>query len=250
MMMITARKLMKMARRWHKEAALRSCCADRMEDKGHFVVYTTDHNRFVIPLWYLNTDVFKELLRMSEDEFGLPTDGPITLVCDSMLLSYLINVFERGLTKELENVLLVSISSNRCAMCSLDHPGGESGRRPKKLIRMATLRQKRITNKGHFTVYTSDAIRFVMPLGYLKNDIFQELLKVAEDEYGLQIDGPIRVPFEATFMEYMISLIERCVCNDVEKALLVSIITSERRLSNSNVQLEQSHHPQVPISGF
>ncbi|KVI04031.1 hypothetical protein Ccrd_017667 [Cynara cardunculus var. scolymus] len=125
-MMMTARKLVKMARKWHKEAS-KSCCAERMANKGHFVVYTTDHTRFVIPLWYLNTDVFKELLRMSEDEFGLPTDGPITLVCDSMLLSYLINVFERGLTKELENVLLVSISSNRCSLCSLD-PGGENGR--------------------------------------------------------------------------------------------------------------------------
>ncbi|KAL4572820.1 hypothetical protein LXL04_019606 [Taraxacum kok-saghyz] len=125
---------------------------------------------------------------------------------------------------------------------------------PKKLIRSAA-GLKRAANhttggiKGHFAVYTSDEIRFVMPLGYLKNDIFQEVLKVAEDEYGLQTDGPIRLPFEATFMKYMIYLIERCVCNDIEKALLMSIITSERRLSNSNIQLEHSE-PQVPVSSF
>lgn len=130
---------------------------------------------------------------------------------------------------------------------------------PKKLIKMASLRQKRIpspradptrsVDKGYFAVYTSDEIQFVMPLGYLKNDIFQELLKVAEDEYGLQTDGPIRLPFEATIMKYMISLIERCVCNDLEKALFMSIITSEMCFSNSNIQLEQNH-PKVPISSY
>lgn len=89
---------MKMARRWPKEAS-QSCCNEKMTNKGHFVVYTTDKSRFVIPLRYLNTNVFRELLRMSEDEFGLPTDGPITLLCDSSLMGYLINMVERGLSK-------------------------------------------------------------------------------------------------------------------------------------------------------
>lgn len=133
---------------------------------------------------------------------------------------------------------------------------------PTKLIRSAgVLKQKRITlpraanpttrgiDKGHFAVYTCDEIRFVLPLGYLKNDIFQELLKVAEDEYGLQTDGPIRLPFEATFIKYMIFLIERSVCNGIEKALLMSIITPEKCLLSSNIQLEPSES-QVPVSSF
>ncbi|KAJ0726087.1 putative small auxin-up RNA [Helianthus annuus] len=123
----------------------------------------------------------------------------------------------------------------------------------KKLIRTATLRQKGITtrkiDKGHFAVYTSDETRFVMPLSYLKNDIFQKVLMVAGDEYGSQPDGPIRLPFEATFMKYIISLIERCVCNHLQKELLISIITSEMCSSNSTIQVEQNHH-QVPISSF
>ncbi|PWA39489.1 SAUR-like auxin-responsive protein family [Artemisia annua] len=93
--MMKALKLVRMARKWHKEAS--NSCNERMADKGHFVVYTTDHNRFVIPLRYLNTNIFRELLRMSEDEFGLPTDGPITLLCDSTLMSYLISMFDRDL---------------------------------------------------------------------------------------------------------------------------------------------------------
>lgn len=117
--MLTARKLVKMGRKWQRQAS--KSLNERMVNKGHCVVYTTDKNRFVIPLHYLNTNIFRELLRMSEDEFGLPTDGPIVLLCDSTLMCYLINMFERGLTKELEKALLVSISSNRC---SLDHGGG------------------------------------------------------------------------------------------------------------------------------
>ncbi|KAM0049210.1 putative small auxin-up RNA [Helianthus debilis subsp. tardiflorus] len=94
--MMTAKKLVKMAKKWPKECS--KSCNERMANKGHFVVYTTDKNRFVIPLRYLNTSVFRELLRMSEDEFGLPTDGPITLPCDSSHMSYLINMVEQGLT--------------------------------------------------------------------------------------------------------------------------------------------------------
>ncbi|XP_031285185.1 auxin-responsive protein SAUR68-like [Pistacia vera] len=53
-------------------------------EKGHFVVYTTDQKRFVFPLMYLNNDIFLELLKVSEEEFGLSSDGPITLPCDAV----------------------------------------------------------------------------------------------------------------------------------------------------------------------
>ncbi|KAJ0077070.1 hypothetical protein Patl1_35789 [Pistacia atlantica] len=51
-------------------------------EKGHFVVYTIDQKRFMFPLMYLNNDIFLELLKVSEEEFGLSSDGPITLSCD------------------------------------------------------------------------------------------------------------------------------------------------------------------------
>ncbi|KVH96560.1 Auxin responsive SAUR protein [Cynara cardunculus var. scolymus] len=118
--MLTPKKLVRMARKWRREAAKGG---PTVANKGHFVVYTADHNRFVIPLHYLNNNIFRELLKMSEDEFGLPTNGPITLPCDSSLMNYLVYVFERSLTNELE-ALLVSIATNRCY--SLDQ-GGENG---------------------------------------------------------------------------------------------------------------------------
>ncbi|KAK4477259.1 hypothetical protein RD792_016473 [Penstemon davidsonii] len=54
-----------------------------LAEKGHFIIYTTDKRRFSFPIAYLNSLIFRELLRMSEEEFGLPNDGPITLLCDS-----------------------------------------------------------------------------------------------------------------------------------------------------------------------
>ncbi|KVI04018.1 Auxin responsive SAUR protein, partial [Cynara cardunculus var. scolymus] len=254
--MISPKKLARITRKWQNLAALKckkmavpraaDCgCSATIVDKGCFVVYTCDEIRFVVPLEYLKNEVFQEVLEIAEQEYGSQSDGPIRLPFKATFMQYMVSLIERQMCKDVEEEFRTgSITSWRCLSTS---------KLPKKLIRMATLRQKRFTfpraangttrgiDKGHFTVYTSDEIRLVMPLCYLKNEVFLELLKVAEDEYGLQIDGPIRLPFEATFMEYMISLTERCVCNDLEKTLLMSIITSERWLSNSNIQLEQSH---------
>ncbi|RVW50953.1 Auxin-responsive protein SAUR66 [Vitis vinifera] len=78
---------MAMARKWQKmagigrrrEISLPNARNTRLADKGHFVVYSMDKRRFMVPLAYLSSSIFIELLRMSEEEFGLPGDGPITL---------------------------------------------------------------------------------------------------------------------------------------------------------------------------
>ncbi|CAI9280215.1 unnamed protein product [Lactuca saligna] len=117
--MLRPRKILGMARKWRRQVAN---SVSMTADKGHFVVYTVDHSRFVIPLHYLDNNIFRELLKMSEDEFGLPTNKPITLPCDSSLMNYLVSVFERALTKEFE-ALLISVATNRPN--SLDQ-GGEN----------------------------------------------------------------------------------------------------------------------------
>ncbi|OWM84000.1 hypothetical protein CDL15_Pgr004431 [Punica granatum] len=60
------------------------------------------------------------------------------------------------------------------------------------------------THKGHFVIYTIDESRFTLPLKYLGSKIFQQLLKISEDEFGLPGDGPIRMPCGAVFMQYSI----------------------------------------------
>ncbi|CAD6271619.1 unnamed protein product [Miscanthus lutarioriparius] len=58
-------------------------CCSSVAGKGHCVVYTADERRFEVPLAYLRNKVFKELLRMSQEEFGFTRDGRITLPCDA-----------------------------------------------------------------------------------------------------------------------------------------------------------------------
>ncbi|WOL05965.1 L-ascorbate oxidase [Canna indica] len=59
--------------------------------KGHFAAYTRDGRRFAIPIAYLNSSVFKELLRRSEEEFGPPAAANrITLPCDAAYMEHLV----------------------------------------------------------------------------------------------------------------------------------------------------------------
>jgi Auxin responsive protein len=120
---------------------------------------------------------------------------------------------------------------------------------PKKLVqmakrwqKMAVLGRRRITlekklshhetdqctgpwaDKGNFVVYTIDGKRFMIPIDYLNTRIIMQLFKLAEEEFGYTVDGPITLPCEATFMEYEMDLVKRGVSEDVERALLSSVL--------------------------
>ncbi|KAJ4715908.1 Auxin-responsive protein [Melia azedarach] len=119
--MINSKRIIQLAKKWQKMAAMerrrisfpRNGAAQKpsVANKGHFVVYTTDNVRFTLPLEYLRTSVFIELLRMSEEEFGLPSDGPITLPCDSTFLNYVMSLVNGCIPEDLEKALLNSLST-------------------------------------------------------------------------------------------------------------------------------------------
>ncbi|EOA38662.1 hypothetical protein CARUB_v10010600mg [Capsella rubella] len=128
--MMNTKKLIKMAKKWQQRAALHrkrisfhkstTTSSSTAVEKGCFVVYTADNKRFAFPISYLSNSVFQELLKISEEEFGLPTGGPITLPFDSVFLEYLIKLVQRRIDGDTEKALLVSISSARCSsQCSL-----------------------------------------------------------------------------------------------------------------------------------
>lgn len=81
-------------------------------DKGHFVVYTADQIRFMIPLLCLNSEIFRELLKLSEEEFGLPGDRPLALSCDAIILEYIVKLIQRGASKDVEKALLMSVPAH------------------------------------------------------------------------------------------------------------------------------------------
>ncbi|KAJ3690833.1 hypothetical protein LUZ61_019997 [Rhynchospora tenuis] len=125
---------------------------------------------------------------------------------------------------------------------------------PKKLVqmvkkwqRMAILGRRRLTfdrnlshddadqctspraEKGHFVVYAIDGKRFMIPLEYLNTSLVMQLFQLSEEEFGFTVDGPITLPCEAEFIEYALGLIKRGLSEEVERALLSSVLLPHRR---------------------
>ena len=117
--MISPKKLMTMARKWKRLAAMnRKRIIFPTVAEGHFVVYTTDQRRFVVPLAYLSNGIFRELLRMAEEEYGLPSHGPIMLPCDSVLMEYAVSFIKRHAGKHLEKAVIMTITTGQCLSTS------------------------------------------------------------------------------------------------------------------------------------
>ncbi|KAF8410335.1 hypothetical protein HHK36_002862 [Tetracentron sinense] len=106
------RGIIEMAMKWRKVSS-------SIADKGHCVVYVEDGMRFMVPLAYLNRPIFRELFRVSEDKFGFPRDGPLTLPCDASFMEYIVSIIQRRAPNEVEKALVVSIASARYSSCLL-----------------------------------------------------------------------------------------------------------------------------------
>ncbi|KAL4195191.1 hypothetical protein AMTRI_Chr05g72170 [Amborella trichopoda] len=89
-----------------------------------------------------------------------------------------------------------------------------------------------------------DGSWFMIPLAYLNRPIFQELLTMVEEEFGFMRCGPLQVPCEASVMEYIVSLLSKNACVEVEKAL-VSITSCREPLPSLGL-----HESSLPTTFF
>ncbi|KAK9906232.1 hypothetical protein M0R45_002705 [Rubus argutus] len=87
----------------------------KIADEGTFVIYTLDGRRFVLPLFYLSNYIFQKLFKMSEEEFGISSNAPIVLPCDSLLMNYIVSLVKLGMSSDLEKALLNSIIRVCCS---------------------------------------------------------------------------------------------------------------------------------------
>ncbi|PPS08728.1 hypothetical protein GOBAR_AA11912 [Gossypium barbadense] len=113
--MISARKLIKLARKWQKLAAIKRkritfSSTSSMVEKGHFVVYSADEKRFMLPLEYLKNEIVMELFNLTKEEFGIPSNGHLKLPFDSTFMEYAIELIKRKASKEVEKALIMSIN--------------------------------------------------------------------------------------------------------------------------------------------
>ncbi|KAK9000192.1 hypothetical protein V6N11_080697 [Hibiscus sabdariffa] len=129
--MISAKKLSKLAKRWQQMASIRrkritlprtrmdsetnSCSTSTVVNKGHFVVYSVDQKRFVLPLEYLKNEIVMELFNLAEEEFGLPGSGILLMPCDAIFMEYVIALIKGKPSKEVEKALITSVSTGRCS---------------------------------------------------------------------------------------------------------------------------------------
>ncbi|KAA3482243.1 auxin-responsive protein SAUR62-like [Gossypium australe] len=133
--MVSAKKLIQLARKWRKMAAIRgkritlprvtldtdvnSCSTSTAIEKGYFVVYSVDQKRFVLPLVYLKNEIVMELLNLAEEEFGVPGNGLLILPCDATTMEYVIALIKRKPSKDVETALILSVASSRCSSSNL-----------------------------------------------------------------------------------------------------------------------------------
>ncbi|KAF7060415.1 LOW QUALITY PROTEIN: hypothetical protein CFC21_067209 [Triticum aestivum] len=129
--MVSAKRLSQMAKKWQTIAAIGrkrltrtttaakgagndECCATSpsVAMKGHCVVYTADRARFEVPLAYLGTSIFSELLRMSQEEFR-GDDGRIMLPCDAAVMEYAMCLLQRDASMEVMKAFMSSVARPR-----------------------------------------------------------------------------------------------------------------------------------------
>ncbi|KAK3129541.1 hypothetical protein QOZ80_6BG0481300 [Eleusine coracana subsp. coracana] len=120
--MISTKRIAQLAKKWQRMAALKrkrlswrtpkdvnECCAS-VASKGHFVVYSADGKRFEVPLEYLSTAVFTQLLQISQEEFGFTSDGRIILPCDAAVMEYAMCLMRRSASAEVEKAFLSTMA--------------------------------------------------------------------------------------------------------------------------------------------
>ncbi|KAK1615111.1 hypothetical protein QYE76_020628 [Lolium multiflorum] len=121
--MINAKRIAQLATKWQRVAALTrkrltrtattgtEGCSTVVEGKGHCIMYTTDGRRFEVPLAYLSTVVFSELLRMSQEVFGFASrEDRIKLPCDAVVMDYIMSLLRRSVSAEIEAAFLSSMA--------------------------------------------------------------------------------------------------------------------------------------------
>ena len=127
--MVSTKRLSQLTKKWQRMAAMgrkritqTTMVKRAAEEEGramtsvavkrHCVVYTTDGGRFEVPVVYLGTAVFDELLRMTQEEFGFAggNDGHITLPCDTTVMEYAMCLLRRDASTEVVRAFLSSIA--------------------------------------------------------------------------------------------------------------------------------------------
>uniref|UniRef100_A0A7C9DVH1 Uncharacterized protein n=1 Tax=Opuntia streptacantha TaxID=393608 RepID=A0A7C9DVH1_OPUST len=90
-----------------------------------------------------------------------------------------------------------------------------------------------------------DMKRFVIPTSYLSHQAFSVLLKEAEEEFGFQQEGVLRIPCEEEVFQNILKVVD--AKNSPESKLTAHLSRNDGILCGSleSQSIPQSHHPSV-----
>ena len=99
--------------------------------------------------------------------------------------------------------------------------------------------------KGYLAVCVGlELRRFVIPTEYLGHQAFHILLREAEEEFGFEQTGVLRIPCEVSVFESILKIVE---ANDKFSAQKCRFSVEKMMGYCSLNQLTYSHHPQSPM---
>lgn len=69
---------------------------------------SNDNPRFLVPLRFLNHPIFRVVLEMAEEEYGLTAHGPLRLPCEKEFLHFILSLLRNNTDDDvhLDNALL------------------------------------------------------------------------------------------------------------------------------------------------
>ena len=104
-----------------------------------------------------------------------------------------------------------------------------------------------VVPKGYLAVCVGEELkRFTIPTEYLGHQAFQILLREAEEEFGFQQTGVLRIPCEVAVFESILKMVEGKEDKFSSQECRLSIEEMMMGYRSEN-QLAYSHHPQSPL---
>ncbi|XP_021729326.1 probable cyclin-dependent serine/threonine-protein kinase DDB_G0292550 [Chenopodium quinoa] len=102
--------------------------------------------------------------------------------------------------------------------------------------------------KGFLAVQVGEEMkRFVIPTKYLSHQAFSVLLKEAEEEFGYQKEGVLRIPCEVEVFENILKAVEEKNSSQAKQGLKFSRNDGIVCGSSDSQSLSQAQHPPTPM---
>ena len=136
---------------------------------------------------------------------------------------------------------LANTSKSSGNSSSIKNSNNNNSNKGKLLRRTLSLSEKSdVVPKGYLAVCVGEELkRFVIPTKYLSHQAFNILLREAEDEFGFQQAGVLRIPCEVSAFENILKVVKKKDFRFLGEDAI--------GCCSSESQLNQSYHPQSPM---